>query len=146
MTVSTEPNDHYMLAEVTEDGVHGTISVSPNVLVDIIELATRGTDGFVRFVSPGHGRSRWLPVSDEEQTNSREGSWYSRSGIRVRLEDGAIDADLSVEARHGVNVPALGDELKRRIDEAIDRMLGLRTGTISVHVRAIADAGNGSGG
>ena len=143
---AAEPFDHHVLAEVSEDGLRGTISVAPNVLAEIIELASVGTDGLVRFVAPGRGRSRSLPIQDLEQGETKGGDWYSRSGIRVRLEHAIVDADLSIEVQQGASVPALAEELKRRISEAIDRMLGLKTGTIAVHVRSIAQGESGSGG
>ena len=71
-----EPFDHHVLAEVSEDGLRGTISVAPNVLAEIIELASAGTDGLVRFVAPGRGRSRSLPIQDLEQGETKGGDWY----------------------------------------------------------------------
>jgi len=143
---ATESFDHHVLAEVSEDGMRGTISVAPNVLAEIIELASAGTDGLVRFVAPGRGRARSLPIQEEEQVETKGADWYSRSGIRVRLDNGTVDADLSIEVQQGVNVPALAEELKRRISGAIDRMLGLKTGTIAVHVRSIVPGATGTGG
>ena len=143
---AAEQLEHHVLAEVSEDGMRGTISVAPNVLAEIIELASAGTEGLVRFVAPGRGRTRSLPIQDEEQAETKGGGWYSRSGIRVSLENATVDADLSIEVQHGANVPALAEELKRRINEAVDRMLGLRTGAIAIHVRSIASGSGESGG
>ena len=114
MTAS-EQFDHHVLAEVSDDGTHGTISVAPNVLAEIVELASAGTDGLVRFVAPGRGRDRALPIRDEEQIEPKSGDWYSRSGIRVRLDSATVDADLSIEVQQGANLPALAEELKQRI-------------------------------
>jgi len=143
---AVEHLDHYVLAEVSEDGMRGTISVSPNVLAEIIELASAGTEGLVRFLTPGRGRSRSLPILEKDQAETKGGNWHARSGIRVRLDNATVDADLSIEVQHGANVPVLAEELKRRISEAIDRMLGLKSGAIAVHVRAIAPSAGGSGG
>lgn len=143
---ATESLDHHVLAEVSEDGMRGTISVAPNVLAEIIELASAGTNGLVRFVAPGRGRTRSLPIQEVEPVQTKGADWYSRSGVRVRLDNGTVDADLSIEVQQGANVPALAEDLKRRISEAIDRMLGLRTGMIAVHVRSIVPGARGSGG
>ena len=140
------PLEHHVLAEVAENGMRGTISVAPNVLAEIIQLASAGAEGLVRFVAPGRGRSRSLPIRDEDQTESKGGDWYSRGGIRVRLDNATVDADLSIEVLQGANIPVLAEELKRRISEAVDRMLGLRTGTIAIHVRSIAPGAGQSGG
>jgi uncharacterized alkaline shock family protein YloU len=75
----------------------------------------------------------------ESERDTGEGNWFARKGTRVRLEDSVVDVDLTVVLSRGVNVPNLADELKVRISEAIDRMLGLQTGMIAVHVRAISD-------
>jgi uncharacterized alkaline shock family protein YloU len=143
---AAEQSDHHVLVEVSEDGMRGTITVAPNVLADIIELASAGTEGLIRFVAPGRGRARSLPIHEGDEAESRSGEWYARNGIRVRLENATIDADLSIEVQHGANVPVLAEELKRRISDAVDRMLGLKTGAIAVHVRSIAPGASDSGG
>ena len=128
----------HILAEIAEEGIRGTISVVPDVLADIVELASAGIDGLVGFVAPQRGRSIALMLRESER-DAGEGNWFARKGIRVRLEDSVVDVDLTVVLWRGVNVPNLADELKVRISEAIDRMLGLQTGMIAVHVRAISD-------
>jgi uncharacterized alkaline shock family protein YloU len=142
---AAEQFDHYVLVEVSEDGMQGTISVAPNVLADIIELASAGTEGLVRFVAPGRGRARSLPIREADEAGPGTGDWYARNGIRVRLENATIDADLTIQVQHGANVPILAEELKQRISEAVDRTLGLRTDTIAVHVRSIAPVASESG-
>jgi len=141
-----EPLKHHVLAEISEDGMHGTISISPNVLAEIIELASAGADGLVKFVSPGRNRGKTLPIGDDTQQELKGGDWFQRSGIRVRLDNATVDAELSVDVQNGANVPALADELKRRISEAVDHMLGLRTGVIAIHVRAISPLASGTEG
>ena len=143
---AAEQFDHHVLVEISEDGMQGTISGAPNVLVDIIELASAGTEGLVGFIAPGRGRARSLPIHEADEAEPGAGDWYARNGIRVRLENATIDADLTIQVQHGANVPILAEELKRRISEAVDRMLGLKTGTVAVHVRSIVPGASESGG
>ena len=143
---SAEPLKHHVLAEISEDGMRGTISISPNVLAEIIELASAGTEGLVKFVSPGRHRGKTLPISDEAQQEFKSGDWFQRSGIRVRLDNATVDAELSVDVQNGAIVPAMAEELKRRISEAVDHMLGLRTGVIAIHVRTISPPMSGTEG
>jgi uncharacterized alkaline shock family protein YloU len=143
---AAEPLTHHVLAEISEDGMSGTVSISPNVLAEIIELASAGAEGLVRFVSPGRNRGKSLPIGEAAHQDLKGGDWYQRSGIRVRLDNATVDAELSIDIHHGANVPALADELKRRISEAVDRMLGLRTGVIAIHIRTISPPASGSEG
>ena len=115
---ATEQFDHLVLVEISEDGIQGTISVAPNVLVDIIELASAGTEGFVRFVAPGRGRALSLPIHEADEAEPGAGDWYARNGVRVRLENATINADLTIQVQHGANVPILAEELKRRMELA----------------------------
>jgi uncharacterized alkaline shock family protein YloU len=142
---TAEPLTHHVLAEISENGMHGTISISPNVLAEIIELASSGTEGLVKFAAPGRNRGKSLPIGDDAQHELKGGDWFQRSGIRVRLDNATVDAELSVDVQHGANVPAMADELKRRISEAVDQMLGLRTGVVAIHVRSISPPASGPG-
>jgi uncharacterized alkaline shock family protein YloU len=135
---AAEPDTHHVLAEVSENGMHGTVSISPIVLTEIIELASAGTEGLVKFVSPGRHRGKTLAIGDDAQQELKGGDWFQRSGIRVRLDNATVDAELSVDVQNSANVPAMADELKRRISEAVDHMLGLQTGVIAIHVRTIS--------
>lgn len=57
-------------------------------------------------------------------------------GVRVRGDDDvAIEVHLGVEA--GVSIPALGQELQRRIAEYLERMTGTAPSTVDVVVHEI---------
>ena len=143
---AAEQLDHHVLAEVSEDGMRGTISVAPNVLAEIIELASAGTEG---------SSDSWRPAV---AAVDRFRSW-KRIRRRPGVETGTRAAEsasvwttrpsMPISRSRSSTAPmfrCLAEELKRRISEAIDRMLGLKTGAIAVHVRAIAPSAGGSGG
>lgn len=57
-------------------------------------------------------------------------------GVRVRGDDDvAIEVHLGVEA--GVSIPALGQELQRRIADYLERMTGTAPSTVDVVVHEI---------
>lgn len=132
MSVSA-PGSH-LLAELEEDGVRGTISIAPSVLVEIVESIATEVAGVTGIVKPKRGVGRRTHPIIEGSGANAGGGWHSQRGIRVRIADGTVEASLSVSVRAGTQLPRVAQEMHERIAAAVERMLGMKTGPIDVHV------------
>jgi uncharacterized alkaline shock family protein YloU len=66
---------------------------------------------------------------------------HAHHGARVDLrDDSTLDVDLWVVVVSGHSVPKVGAEVQRRVADAVERMLGLKVGTINVHVSEVVFA------
>ena len=125
--------DVRVLDTVNDVDVRGTITFSPDVLVDMIELSAENVPGLVKFASRHRAGKRALEIQSAEPNDSA-GKPYEKRGIRVRMTDDVIDADLAVVVEGGTAVPQLGRELQGRVAVAVGRMLGMRVGEVNVRV------------
>jgi uncharacterized alkaline shock family protein YloU len=126
-------NDH-VLAELVENGVRGTISLAPGVLVDILEVTAESVDGVTGVVKGRRSAGkRSYPIAETTGTDA-SGNWYSSRGIRVQVDDGDVHAELSVAVRAGTSIPDVARQIQDRVADSIEMMLGLRTGPIAIHV------------
>ncbi len=133
----TEPildkTDVRILDTVDDADARGTITFSPEVLVDMIELSAENVPGLVEFATRHRAGKRSLEILAADPT-ADAGKPYERRGIRVRMGDDVIDADLAVVVEAGTGVPRLGRELQERVAVAVGRMLGMRVGEVNVRV------------
>ena len=124
--------DVRILDTVNDVDARGTITFSPEVLVDMIELSAENVPGLVKFAAR-HRAGRALEIQAAGPT-APAGKPYEKRGIRVRMADDVIDADLAVVVEAGTAVPQLGRELQERVAVAVGRMLGMRVGEVNVRV------------
>lgn len=125
---------------VDDNGVRGTITIAPAVLVELIELTVQNIDGLVGIA---RGRRKGRGKSLEIQTvDSREhtGKTFARGGVQVRIDGSHIDADLNIIVRSGANVLALGADIQSKVAVAVERMLGMTAREINVHVVEVQPA------
>lgn len=131
--VSALSADAQLLDTVDDVDVRGTITFSPDVLVDMIELSAEGVPGLVRFAARHRAGRRALEIQGAGAVQPA-GKPYERRGVRVRMTDHVIEADLAVVVEAGTSVPHLGHELQQRVAVAVERMLGMRVGEVNVRV------------
>ena len=135
----------HLLAEIDEGDARGSITVDPNVLVEVIELTARSIEGVAGFVSPKKASGRTHSIVDGPEPGT-DGSWHEHNGIRVNLIDGVIDADLTITIESGVAIPGLASELQSRLRASAEQLLGFRIGSLAIHVADIvtpSDKGEG---
>ncbi len=126
--------ESHVLAEIDEDGVLGIVTIAPRVLIEIIEMTALDVPGVVKVTSGRRSANRRiLPIRSPELA-IESGNWHSERGISVRISDDTVDASVSLSVRSGTNVPDLAEQVQARVAIAIEKMLGMKTGPISVHI------------
>jgi uncharacterized alkaline shock family protein YloU len=123
----------HVLTELEEDGVRGTVTIAPAVLVEIIEGATLPIDGVLKIVNPRRGARKSHAITGESGADD-SGHWHSRRGIRVRIRENTVDAEVSVALRMNASIPDIAQGIQERVAQTVERMLGMQTGPIAVHV------------
>jgi uncharacterized alkaline shock family protein YloU len=93
------------------EGPGGTITVSPAVLVRIVQSAAEAVDG-VRVRRP-------------------------RRRVEVRLEDDRARVELELAARRGAVLPALARDVQERVADALRTMCGLVVESVDVAVEEL---------
>jgi uncharacterized alkaline shock family protein YloU len=124
----------YILGEIDEDGIAGTVAVAPTVLVDIICMAAESVPATVRVVGNRRGGSQKAHIVTHGPTQTDHDGWFEDRGVRLRIHDDQFETAVSVELRQGAIVPDVAAEIQSEVSLIIERMLGMRASSIAVHV------------
>ncbi len=108
------------------------VRVSDAALATIIGLAAHEVPGVVGMApaSLGEGLRRVLGLAQVDE------------GVDVvRTEgDDVVQVDLHVVVAYGVNIPAVADSVRERVEYAASAFAGVKTGGITVHVAGVSRA------
>ena len=105
----------------------GSVSVAPEVLLDLIRLTTLSTAGVARLsnVHPS-GFSRLFTGKAAE-------------GIRLEIEDSAVSIELFIVAEPTAQMLQLGQTLQREISRAVHEVVGMPVKEINIHIEDVAN-------
>jgi uncharacterized alkaline shock family protein YloU len=98
-----------------------TLAVSHPVIRDVVRLAAMEVPGVLKVGWAGRPWRRlavWRPV-------------------RVRVRNGVVEARIVVVARPGQPLAALAGEVRAAVATAIERLLGLEVGEVTVRVDGV---------
>ncbi|MBM3144992.1 MAG: Asp23/Gls24 family envelope stress response protein [Chloroflexi bacterium] len=103
----------------------GKTTVATNVLLTIARLTTLQIEGVSRmYPSPG-GVNRIFHKGDY------------REGVRIKIEDDRIYADLHVVLENDVNIRDVSRKIQTEVRRAFSDMVGMEVGRINVHIENI---------
>ncbi len=97
------------------------LSVSHPVIREVVARAATEVPGVLRI---GRGGSAWRRA-------------LAPRPVRVRLRGGAVEARVVIVARPGHALPGLAAEVRSAVAAAIERLLALRVGTITVLIDGV---------
>ena len=104
---------------ISVDNERGGIHISEDVIAEIVRNAVSETEG-VAALSGSAGPFRSSP-----------------KGVTVRTEDGKLRTDISIYARFGEPVAAVGERVQKAAAGAVESMTGLES-VVNVHVAGIS--------
>jgi uncharacterized alkaline shock family protein YloU len=104
-----------------QEGNIGQTTISPDVLLVIIQLATFHVPGVSRMSSVPGGVNRIL----------RRGSG---EGVRIVVKDNIVSADLYVILKNDINMRDVSRNIQHDVARVISTMVGMQAGRINVHI------------
>ena len=102
----------------------GQTTISPDVLLVIIQLTTVHVPGVSRMSSVPGGVNRIL----------RRGSG---EGVRIVVKDGTVSVDLYVILKNNINMRDVSRNIQNDVARAISTMVGMHAGRINIHIEDI---------
>ncbi len=99
----------------------GKTTIAPNVLLTIAQLATLEIEGVSQMSQVPGGVNRIFQRGYEE-------------GVRIRIEEDRVYADLHVIVDHDVNVREVSRNIQNEVARAISEMVGMEVGRVNVHI------------
>jgi uncharacterized alkaline shock family protein YloU len=97
------------------------LAVSHPVIRDVVRRAALEVPGVLRV---GRGGPAWRRA-------------LSGRAVGIRLRDGAVEARVVVVARAAQPLPELAADVRTAVSRAIERLLGLELGAVSVVVDGV---------
>ncbi len=107
--------------------IPGTVTVAPEVLLDLVRLTALGTPGVARLSSTNPNGFRRLF------------SGKAAEGIRVEIEDTTVSIDLYVVAEPDAQMLHLGQMLQREISRAISDVVGMPVKQVNIRIEDVAN-------
>ncbi|MBU0510647.1 MAG: Asp23/Gls24 family envelope stress response protein [Chloroflexi bacterium] len=108
----------------------GKTTIAPSVLLTIARLTTLDIGGISRMCQIPGGVNRIFAPGSLSQRGSGE-------GVRIRIEDDRVYADLYVVLEHDVNVREVSRKIQNDVARAISEMVGMEVGRVNVHIEDI---------
>lgn len=113
-----------------KDDGKDTITVTDAALATLIGLAAHEVPGVIGM-SPANikdGLKRILGVSDADE------------GVKVAKTATDTDVDLHVVVAYGVNIPAVADSIRERVQYAAKAYAGVDLDNVRVHIAGVSRA------
>jgi len=102
----------------------GRTTISPDVLLVIIQLTTLNVSGVSRMSSVPGGVNRIFRKGTGE-------------GVRVTVKDDTVSADLHVILKNDVNMRDVSRNIQHDVARAITTMVGMEVGRVNIHIEDI---------
>jgi len=109
----------------------GKTTIAPSVLLTIARLTTLDVEGVNRMCQIPGGVNRIFVSGPLHQRKAGE-------GVRIRIEDDRVYADLYVVLNHDINVREVSRQIQNDVARAISEMVGMEVGRVNVHIEDIA--------
>jgi uncharacterized alkaline shock family protein YloU len=97
------------------------LAVGRSVIVEMVRLAALEVPGVIRVARGGPALR----------------AWFAGSPVGVRVRDGRVSVRLWVIARPGVALVPLAAQVRSAVTGAIERLLGLEAGMVTVIVDGV---------
>jgi uncharacterized alkaline shock family protein YloU len=102
----------------------GKTTIAPEVLLTISRLTTLSIPEVSRMSKISGGSNRLFSKSQSD-------------GVRIKVTDDVVYADLYVVLKNDVNIREVSREIQRKVSRAISDMVGMQVGRINIHVEDI---------
>lgn len=111
---------------IYENAALGDVRIADEVVAIIAGIAAMDVEGVASMA----GSSKSL----QKEIISRFGSKVLSKGVNIRMEEGCVEAELSVILDYGCVIPEVTAAIQEKVKSAIETMTGLNVREVSVLV------------
>ena len=112
--------------KIYDKGNLGEVHIADEVIAVIAGIATMEVDGVASMV----GGTRDL----QKEIISKLGMKVLSKGVSIKVEDGAVTADLSVVLDYGRSIPEVTKAVQDKVSSEIENMTGMTVAAVNVDV------------
>jgi uncharacterized alkaline shock family protein YloU len=106
--------------------IPGAVTIAPEVLVTIAQLATQDISGVHKMSAD------WTRQVNRFFGNERVGD-----GVQVQVEGNKVGVDLYIVVKHDVDMLQLGKTIQAEVTRAIEEMVGMDVRAVNVHIEDV---------
>ncbi|MDD6716629.1 MAG: Asp23/Gls24 family envelope stress response protein [Firmicutes bacterium] len=105
----------------------GTVRIADDVVATIATYAAKEIEGVAGM--SGNSTSNFLSRAGVKMPEAK--------GVKVTVDNGNVDVDVSVILDYGYNIPATSSKIQARIKSSIENMTGLNVTDVNVRIAGI---------
>ena len=105
----------------------GTVRIADDVVTTIATYAAKEIEGVAGM--SGNSTSNFLSRAGVKMPEAK--------GVKVTVDNGNVDVDVSVILDYGYNIPATSSKIQARVKSSIENMTGLNVTDVNVRIAGI---------
>ena len=105
----------------------GTVRIADDVVATIATYAAKEIEGVAGM--SGNSTSIFLSRAGVKMPEAK--------GVKVTVDNGNVDVDVSVILDYGYNIPATSSKIQARVKSSIENMTGLNVTDVNVRIAGI---------
>ena len=105
----------------------GTVRIADDVVATIATYAAKEIEGVAGM--SGNSTSNCLSRAGVKMPEAK--------GVKVTVDNGNVDVDVSVILDYGYNIPATSSKIQARVKSSIENMTGLNVTDVNVRIAGI---------
>ena len=105
----------------------GTVRIADDVVATIATYAAKEIEGVAGM--SGNSTSNFLSRAGVKMPEAK--------GVKVTVDNGNVDVDVSVILDYGYNIPATSSKIQARVKSSIENMAGLNVTDVNVRIAGI---------
>ncbi len=105
----------------------GTVRIADDVVATIATYAAKEIEGVAGM--SGNSTSNFLSRAGVKMPEAK--------GVKVTVDNGNVDVDVSVILDYGYNIPATSSKIQARVKSSIENMTGLNVTDVNVRIASI---------
>ena len=105
----------------------GTVRIADDVVATIATYAAKEIEGVAGM--SGNSTSNFLSRAGVKMPETK--------GVKVTVDNGNVDVDVSVILDYGYNIPATSSKIQARVKSSIENMTGLNVTDVNVRIAGI---------
>lgn len=111
---------------VTHEQGIGTVQIADDVIAVIVGIAATEVEGIAA-----------LGDNITNELMSKVGIKNLTKGVKVDIENGKVDVEVSLTVAYGYNIPATCAKVQEKIQNTVENMTGLKVGAVNVRITGV---------